>query len=105
VTQSQYIQALKHANAAIQRQSAKVAELEKVLSKFEHSVRNENELLEMQKNQDIRELEQQAKGIEDAVTKLERPDVPLAPYYILNNDLLDCAGVLKSQSKALKETK
>jgi hypothetical protein len=43
----------------------KIAELEKALRDFEHAVRNENELLEMQKNQDIRDLGQQAKGILD----------------------------------------
>ena len=48
-------------------------------------------------------LEQQAKGIEDAVTKLERPDVAFAPCLILNDDLLDFSGELRNQAKALKE--
>ena len=51
----------------------------------------------------IRDLEQQAKGIEDAVTKLERPDVAFAPCLILNDDLLDFSGELRNQAKALKE--
>ena len=58
---------------------------------------------ELEKERDVRDLEQQAKGVEDAVTKLERPDVPLAPSLILNDDLLDFAAVLRNQAKALKE--
>jgi hypothetical protein len=49
----------------------KIASLEKVLSHIEHAVRNENELLEMQKNQDVRDLEQQAKGVKDFVFSIE----------------------------------
>ena len=48
---------------------SKIAELEKTLRDIEHAVRNENELLEMQNNQDIRDLEQQAKGVNDFANK------------------------------------
>jgi hypothetical protein len=39
---------LKEENA---KQAGKITELERVLKKFEHAVRNENELLEMEENQ------------------------------------------------------
>jgi hypothetical protein len=80
----------------IGRLLGEIAELEKQLS---------NAQTMGDREQSIRDLEQKAKGIEDAVTKLERPDVPLAPYYILNNDLLNFAGALRNQAKTLKETK
>jgi hypothetical protein len=51
----------------------------------------------------IGNLEQQAKGIEDAVNKLEQPDVPGAPVLIINYDLLEFAGLLRNQAKALKD--
>jgi len=50
-----------------------------------------------------RDLEQQAKGIEDAVNKLESPDVPLAPSLILNEDLLEIASQLRKQAQELGE--
>ena len=63
----------------------------------------EAKIAELEKERDVRDLEQQAKGVEDAVTKLERPDVPLAPTLILSDDLLDFAGDLRNQAKALKD--
>jgi len=58
-------------------------------------------ITELEANQAKHELEQQAKGIEDAVNKLERPDVPLAPSLILNEDLLEIASQLRKQAQEL----
>jgi hypothetical protein len=58
-------------------------------------------ITELEANQAKRDLEQQAKGIEDAVNKLERPDVPLAPSLILNEDLLEIASQLRKQAQEL----
>lgn len=62
-------------------------------------VKTSNELQELIANLAKRDLEQQAKGIEDAVNKLERPDAPLAPSFILNDDLLNEAKQLRNQAK------
>jgi hypothetical protein len=51
----------------------------------------------------IWQLEQQAKGIEDAVNKLQQPVTPSAAVRIINRDLLEFAGVLRNKAKALKE--
>jgi hypothetical protein len=51
----------------------------------------------------IRDLEQQAKGIEDAVNKLEQPDVSGAPVLIINYDLLEFASVLSNKAESLKD--
>ena len=69
----------------------RIAELEKTLREFEQSVRNENELLEMQKNQDERDLEQQAKGIESAI------DAAL-DLGLIENDVLVCKSI-REQAK------
>ena len=97
----------------------RIAELEKTLREFEHAVRNENELLEMQKNQDVRDLEQQAKGVELFI-KSEAEWLQKAPWfkdsqptleYLYDADfgLSTCSsGVkfaenLRNKAKALKE--
>jgi hypothetical protein len=51
----------------------------------------------------IGNLEHQAKGIEDAVNKLEQPDVPGAPVLIINYDLLEFASVLSNKAESLKD--
>ena len=86
----------KEAANLIASQQGKIAELEKELVTIIVGLFSEEDLV-------IRDLEQQAKGVEDAVTKLERPDVTFAPCLILNDDLLDFAGELRNQAKALKE--
>jgi len=45
----------------------------------------------------------QAEAIKEAVSKLERPDVPLAPVFILNTDLLEYAdNLVASDNEVLK---
>ena len=77
---------------------AKIKELEKTLREFEQAIYNEKELLDMQVNQAIRDLEQQASGIEAAVR------INLKSYsdpYVVK--LMDRAVELRSQAEALKE--
>jgi septal ring factor EnvC (AmiA/AmiB activator) len=47
----------------LEDKNKQIGELKKTLRQFNQSVRNENELLEMQKNQDVRDLEQQQRVI------------------------------------------
>jgi predicted RNase H-like nuclease (RuvC/YqgF family) len=46
-----------------------------------------------------RDLEMQAKGIEKALKKLDKPDTPIAPRFILNYDLSNYAEQLRNQAK------
>ena len=90
MTQFQYIQALKHANAAIQRQSTKIAELEKQLS---------NAQTMGDREQSIRDLEQTRKGF-----WLGFEDARCHPDEM--NILAQWEGTKAfNQAKALKETK
>ena len=74
------------------------------ITELEKEVKGYQVALSMPNNNEAHNLEQQAKGIEDAVTKLERPDAPCAPCEILNDDLLDFASALRNQSlKAMME--
>jgi hypothetical protein len=99
MTEISYIELLRMAHESLDSKDKQNAELEKTLRKFEHAVRNENELLEMQKNQDIRDLEQQAKGVEDClgipVVKGDRA--------VSTMRLNSRVKKLKAQAKSLKE--
>jgi hypothetical protein len=86
----------------------RIAELEADNDSLNHSFKQRHEagnraIAQLEKERDIRDLEQQAKGIEDAVNKLEQPDVPGAPVLIINYDLLEFASVLRNKAKALKD--
>jgi hypothetical protein len=80
----------------LKQSKSKIAELEKTLREFEHAVRNENELLEMQKNQDIRDLEQQAKALFDYACSTSA---------LTEEGLREEAFTLQGQADELKEGK
>jgi hypothetical protein len=86
----------------------RIVELEKEMRDFEHAVRNENELIEMQKNQVIRDLEQRANGIMDVrkanIRKKRTLGSAWAGGHIIHNMQL-AEEELRNQAKALKEPK
>ena len=79
----------------------KIAELEKEVAdhkaNIDHLMNNCHRFTD--KRLQEHNLEQQAKGVEDAVSSLERPDAPLNPTFILNYDLRDYAKKLREKSK------
>ena len=96
-----YVELLKLAHEKLGSQSDMITELEKLLRDIEHAMRNENELLEMQKNQDVRDLEQQAKGVSDFF-KSHKPRISMGKSAIWEIDdvLVDEAiEALKEQGK------
>jgi hypothetical protein len=81
----------------------RIAELEKDMRKFEHAVHNENELLGMQKNQEIRDLEQQAKGCTDGAKACS---ISFGDAVVIGETELDgYAKDLLRKAKALKAGK
>jgi hypothetical protein len=93
---------LKLAHESMVSKDIEIAELEKTLRDIEHAVRNENELLEMQKNQDIRDLEQQIGAISDYSESLLNN---LNAYSVDDVNAFEESYInaLRNQAKALKE--
>jgi hypothetical protein len=88
-------------------QEDKIAELEKALRDIEHAVHNKNELLEMQKNQDIRDLEQQFKGVQILLGFSFEMNSPASGWVdvIYLYDVEKTILSLFNKAKALKEDK
>jgi hypothetical protein len=98
-----YVELLKLAHEKLGSQSDMIAELDKLLRDIEHSVRNENELLEMQKNQDIRDLEQQALACDWIYTKLpDYSSVNLSVITARRLELITQANTLRGKSEQIQ---